>query len=76
MNWVYQALLDVVSILERLLGQGSFDQTGRWSGGGCGEVLLFWGSHLGAVRGQAMIAWDYDGDLAVFMKPGASFEQL
>ena len=76
-NWIFQALLDVVSTLERLLGDGSFDRTGHWDGGGgCGEVMLFWGSHLGAVRGQAMIAWDYDGDLAVFMKSGVSFEGI
>ena len=28
--------------------------------------MLFWGSHLGSIREQAVIVWDYDVDLAVF----------
>jgi len=73
-NWIYQALLDCYSIFARLLGEGSFDEAGVWQGSGSGQLMLFWGSHLGAVRGQSMISWDYDGDLAVFLKPGASFD--
>ena len=33
---------------------------------GAGEVLLFWGSHLGSLREQGLISWDYDADLVVF----------
>ena len=31
-----------------------------------GQVVAFWGTEIGARRGNAMVAWDYDGDLAVF----------
>ena len=79
-NWVYQALVDVYYTLEQVLGTfgggGHFNANGTFCGEGSGEVVLFWGTHLGAVRDQAMIAWDYDGDLAVFLRHGASFASL
>ena len=31
--------------------------------------MLWWGSFLGAVREQAMIAWDYDVDIVCFVRP-------
>lgn len=75
-DWVYQAIVDTCCILEQVLGCGSFDEAGKWVGSGCGEVVLFWGTHLGAARDQAMIAWDYDGDLAVFLREGMKFASL
>ena len=38
--------------------------------------MIFWGTRLGSVREQAVIAWDYDGDMAIFLKPGVTFDSL
>ena len=43
---------------------------------GVGEVLLWWGTHLGSVREQAMIAWDYDVDLVVFVAAGTDIDMI
>ena len=77
-NWVYQALLDIVRILTDMLGEGGFDSQGRLSDAtrGLGEVVLWWGTHIGSVRDQGMIAWDYDGDLAVFVSAGVNFDDV
>ena len=32
--------------------------------------------HLGSVRDQAMIAWDYDADLAIFHAPNCDMEEV
>ena len=40
--------------------------------GEIGQVGLFWGSHLGSLRSQAMISWDYDADIAVFLQYSGS----
>ena len=73
-NWLYQALVDVVRCLQCILGDGSFDSVGCFKGEGQGETLVMWGTHLGAVRDQGLVAWDYDVDLAVFCKPEFPFE--
>ena len=65
-DWLYQATLDTVSVLEAVMGATRYASSGQPEGSGLGEVVLFWGSHLGSIRDQAMIAWDYDVDLAVF----------
>ena len=40
--------------------------------GEIGQVGLFWGSHLGSLRSQATISWDYDADIAVFLQYSGS----
>ena len=40
--------------------------------GEIGQVGLFWGSHLGSLRSQAMISWDYDADIAVLLQYSGS----
>ena len=67
-DWLYQALLDTVRVLESIMGNASYDAAGCAQGHGSGEVVLFWGSHLGSLRDQGLIAWDYDADLAVFCR--------
>ena len=75
-NWIYQALVDVTSELNKLLGSADFDKHGNPKGDGKGEVLLWWGSHLGSARDQGLIAWDYDADLAVVHVPGCDVQQV
>ena len=65
-DWLYQCVLDTVRVLEAILGVVSYSAEGYPLGAGAGQVMLFWGSHLGSIREQALIAWDYDVDLAVF----------
>ena len=65
-DWLYQALLDTVRVFETIMGTASYDASGVANSTGSGEVLLFWGSHLGSLREQGLISWDYDADLAVF----------
>ena len=72
-DWLYQALLDTIRVLESLMGDASYDAAGCARGPGSGEVVLFWGSHLGSLRDQGLIAWDYDADVAVFCH-GCDFE--
>ena len=65
-DWLYQALLDTVRVFETIMGTASYDASGVANSTGSGEVLLFWGSHLGSLCEQGLISWDYDADLAVF----------
>eukprot|EP00959_Pyramimonas_sp_CCMP1952_P177594 3712353-Pyramimonas_sp.AAC.1 len=41
--------------------------------GTLGECALMWGGFPGAVRDQAMAAWGYDIDLAVFLAEGVGW---
>ena len=66
-QWLYQAVVDIMGAFTAVFGEAKFDQHGRPTGSGLSDLTLFWGSHLGAVRDQAMIAWDYDADLALFL---------
>ena len=65
-DWLYQCVLDTVRVLEAILGVASYSAEGYPLGDGAGQVMLFLGSHVGSIREQALIAWDYDVDLAVF----------
>ena len=65
-DWLYQALLDTVRALETALEHVSYNASGHPEGDGHGQVVLFWGSHLGSLRDQALIAWDYDVEYACF----------
>ena len=43
----------------------------------CGGMLCaFWGTEIGSRREQAMIAWDYDVDLAAFVTEDFDFASL
>ena len=76
-NWLYQALVDVHTALQHSMRICTFDSAGRPSDPGpCGEVLLWWGTHLGSVREQALIAWDYDADLAIMTTPDLDFDAV
>ena len=76
-NWLYQALVDVYNAFENALGVFRFGSDDSQAiGGGSGESMLGWGTHLGAVRDQAMIAWDYDVDFVCFCKPHVDVNKL
>ena len=72
-NWLYDVVGRTYQVLQCLLGtHGSFESSGTFidretkeplSGG---MVCGFWGTEIGARRDQALIAWDYDADFAVF----------
>ena len=59
-----------------------FEQTGHFIDKECGQpacggmLTTFWGTELGARRDQALIAWDYDVDLAAFITPNFDFCSL
>ena len=73
-NFLYQAMCYALSVVQNELGcHGRFHADGNFrslesheltSGG---QVCAFWGTEIGSRRDQAMIAWDYDVDLAVFI---------
>jgi len=82
-NWIYQTLGLAIMVLQKLMGSsasfhrnGSFidEKTGKPASGGM--ICAFWGTELGARREQAMIAWDYDADLAVFKTPDLDFASV
>ena len=74
-NWLYQATVDTIVTFQTLLGDALFDDKGNIPSSG-GEIVLWWGTHLGSVRDQAMIAWDYDIDLAIFHAPHCNVDSL
>ena len=52
-NFLYQGLVDVVSLLEGVGYNGKFDKHGKLEPpDALGEVSIFWGTHIGAVRQQ------------------------
>ena len=59
-------MLDAVRVLGAILGVVSYSAEGYPFGDGVGQFMLFWGSHLGSIRAQALIVWDYNVYLAVF----------
>ena len=70
MNSLYQALVDVYRFFEKALCVFRFGvDDSQAIGCGGGEIMLWWGSHLGAIRDQALIAWDYDIGLVCLCKP-------
>ena len=73
-NFLYQALCYALSVLQKELGcHGRFHADGHFRSldshdlASGGEVCAFWGTEMGSRRDQALIAWDYDVDLAVFI---------
>ena len=82
-NWLYQVLGIALSVIQKLLGtDGFFKHTGDFinkeSGASAkgGMLVAFWGTEIGARRDQAMIAWDYDVDLAAFITGDVDFSSL
>ena len=79
-NWLYQAMAYAIMVLQSLLGKSaSFNSNGEFldsktnSPASGGVVCAVWGTELGARRDQALVAWDYDVDLAVFTTDGFDF---
>jgi hypothetical protein len=82
-NWIYQALSSGLCVLQKLLGankrfqaDGTFRADGGMEPASGGQVVVFWGTEIGARRDQGLIAWDYDGDLAVFKTPDCDFNAV
>lgn len=76
-NWLYQCLGDVWSCMREALGTGVFNHTGLIEPPtALGELTLMWGSHLFAVRDQALGSYDYDVDLAVFLAKDVPFDEI
>ena len=81
-NWLYQAFADVLRAFQFVLGGGAaFDANGAYlteaGEPACGgEIVAWWGTELGSRREQAIIAWDYDVDAAVFLSPGVDIDSL
>jgi len=82
-NWLYQALAYGIMTLQSQLGthgrfncEGHFldETTGLPASGG--QLCVVWGTEIGARRDQAVIAWDYDTDLAVFKTPDCDFSKV
>jgi len=78
-NWIYQALGVTIETLQTHLGSNRFNAQGKLVDESQtpakigGQVVAFWGTEIGARRSNAMVAWDYDGDVAVFITPGTDF---
>ena len=89
-NWLHQTLADVYLCLRELLdGRGQFNVRGEYKqrdiDGDCrraqvpasgGQLVMAYGTELGARRHQAMVAWDYDVDLVAFVTPGFDFDSI
>ena len=82
-NWLYQAAAYAITILQHHLGtRARFNEHGEFvdvetnSPASGGQVCGVWGTELGARREQALIAWDYDVDLAVFITEDFVFSEL
>ena len=41
-----------------------------------GQICAIWGTEIGSRREQALISYDYDGDLCVFITPGFDFSDV
>ena len=81
-DWLYEVSAHVLISFQKLLGEGGFDAGGNFLKCGTegpasgGQISAFWGTELGSRRDQAMIAWDYDVDLVVFLTPDFDFANL
>ena len=82
-DWLYQVLGMTLSLIQELLGtKATFDANGCFvdkEGGNQasgGMLATFWGTEIGARRDQALVAWDYDVDLAAFITADCDFDRL
>jgi hypothetical protein len=82
-NWLYTGLARAIMALQIHLGtvarfnrEGHFIDDATSSPASGGQVCAVWGTEIGARREQALIAWDYDIDLAVFKTPDCDFSKV
>ena len=82
-NFLYQAAAHAITVLQSQLGKSAgFNSRGEFldlqtnSPASGGVVCAVWGTELGARRDQALIAWDYDVDLAVFKTADCDFARV
>jgi hypothetical protein len=82
-DWLYQVLGIALSVIQKLLGtNAAFDANGNFKDKDRGEkasggmLTTFWGTELGTRRDQALVAWDYDVDLAAFITDDCDFDRL
>ena len=81
-DWLYQVLGIALSVLQKFLGTDAFFQSSgnfvRSKGGpACGGMLAgVWGTEIGARRDHALLAWDYDVDVAAFITPNFDFSSV
>ena len=50
--------------------------TGQIAPASGGEIVVWWGTELGARRNQSIIPYDYDADVAIFVTPNCDFGSL
>ena len=82
-DWLYQVSALALTGLQDLLGTGaSFNRDGSFvdlkvGKPACGGMIcVVWGTEMAARREQAMFAWDYDVDLAIFKTKDCEFGSL
>ena len=81
-NWLYHVLAVAFEMIQDKLGTRAwFRESGLYAGDDNlathgGQLAAFWGTELGARREQALVAWDYDIDLAAFITPGLDFDGI
>ena len=66
----FSVLQDELGCHGRFHADGNFRSLDSHELASGGQVCAFWGTEMGSRRDQAMIAWDYDVDLAVFIRFG------
>ena len=82
-DWLYQVLGMTLSLIQKLLGtKATFDANGcfvdkeRGDQASGGMLATFWGTEIGVRRDQALVAWDYDVDLAAFITSDCDFDRV
>ena len=71
-NWIYQALGVTIETLQLLLGSNRFNAEGELVDDSQtpaklgGQVIVFWGTEIGARRTHSLIEWEYDAAVAFF----------
>ena len=82
-DWLHQVLALASTVIQDLLGtSASFNSRGffvdlRTGKPACGGMICaVWGTEMAARREQAMFAWDYDVDLAIFKTEDFEFGSL
>jgi hypothetical protein len=81
-NWIYQALGVTIETLQLLLGSNRFNAEGELVDDSQtpaklgGQVVVFWGTEIGARRTHSLIGWDHDATVAVFLTPQTNFDAV